>query len=207
MPVVHPLTCTGAGRRWPRRGPADRYARRIVVDPRRLLSLVVALGFAVVLLAAAPARAAGGEVAQEDPATTVSAVGDTTAESTSPDGAGTDQTVVESPTSDRRLATENRRMLAIIGALIAVALGLTLLTVRYVRATRPVADDGTAAPAPRRRRKARGAVAGADHAAADDDWEPRATGEHTAIAPRPATPFVRPGTDARRRALGLPADG
>ena len=183
MPGVHPLRMGG------------RYARRIVVDPRRLLSLVVALGLAVALVVGAPGPAAADEVTQEDPATTVATGTD------DPTG----QTVVESPTSDRRLATENRRMLAIIGGLVIVAIGLTLLTIRYVRATRPVADAG--ASPPRRGRRARSAVAGADHAGADDDWEPRATGEHTAVAPRPATPVVRPPVSARRRALGLPADG
>ena len=104
-----------------------RYARRIVVDRRRLLSLVAALGFAVVLLTAAPVRASGEDLAQQDPSTTVAFGGEdagstaSTVEPTATDGTSddepvTDQTVVESPTSDLRLATENRRMLAIIGS-------------------------------------------------------------------------------------------
>jgi hypothetical protein len=52
----------------------------------------------------------------------------------------TNQTLVESAESpDQPLFTENRKVAAVIGGLVLVALALLLLTVRYVRVTKPVA--------------------------------------------------------------------
>ncbi|MCB0971921.1 MAG: hypothetical protein KDA97_10485 [Acidimicrobiales bacterium] len=178
---------------------------------RRLLLLVAALGLALASLVA-PALPASAQDTT-DPSVSTTAADATTASTAAPAGTGdvapddTGQTVLESPSSDQRLATENRRVLAVIGGLVVVAIALTLLTIRYARATRPVAGGEAPPSEPRRRRRSRKAVAGADHASADDDWQPRATGEHTAVAPKPATPFARPGAAARRRALDLPADG
>lgn len=141
-----------------------------------------------------------------------------------------DQTLVEAPKPpERRLITESRRVMAIIGALVAVALALALLTVRYWRHTRPVAPEtGTRMPSVLDEldddaifvgvpaadvvpdagedlgRRSRRSVAGADHASADTDWEPRGTGEHDVVEAPPA--IVRPGRTARRAALARPAE-
>ena len=132
-----------------------------------------------------------------------------------------------SPTTSGRSAeidAENRRILAIVGALVAVALALVLLTIRYWRATRPVAadtrvsdestdvedenpeaEDENVAEVPptvdRTGRRSRRAVAGADHATADDGWEPRATGEQPRIDPPTSGRTVRPSSQQRADAL------
>jgi hypothetical protein len=128
-------------------------------------------------------------------------------------------------TGSNRVADENRKIWAVVAALVLVAIALSLLTIRYWRKTRPVSPDadadadadadepvaevdevmsGTdsagelpddavndaandtapvpvvdaplAVPASPRR-----AVAGADHASADEAWEPRGTGEHERV--------------------------
>lgn len=102
---------------------------------------------------------------------------------TVPDNGG--QTLVEAqPEPARFLTAESRRIVAVIGGLVMVALALTWLTVRYWRATKPVA-------------------AGADHAAVDDGWEPMATGEHAQVDLDVPAPSARPSVEARRKALGL----
>ena len=132
-----------------------------------------------------------------------------------------------SPTTSGRSAeidAENRRILLIVGALVAVALALLLLTIRYWRATRPVVAD-TSVPdedmegededvviaqkallevpptVGRTGRRSRRAVAGADHASVDDEWEPRATGEQPRIDPPTTGRTVRPSSQQRAEAL------
>jgi hypothetical protein len=114
-----------------------------------------------------------------------------------------DQAVAEDagPTS-RPLFTESRKILAIIGGLVFVALALTLLTVRYWRITKPVplpVDDPPSAVDAAALDPADAplfigdldpplapittevpSVAAADHRP-DATWEPRGTGEHAAI--------------------------
>jgi hypothetical protein len=144
-------------------------------------------------------------------------------------GDGT-QTLTEGRSEERSL-TESRKVLAVIAGLVIAAIGLALLTLRYWRATTPIDPGagtdppmlgteaalaipptvaGTEAPgrpaalaaaeasaAPRSTRS----VAGADHARADADWEPRGTGEHAAIVV-PVARSSRPGRAARAAALG-----
>lgn len=116
-----------------------------MVNRRCTLLFTGALVFSAALL---PAAAAGARPAQDPGATfggagtettTTLAVTTTTAATTSePDG--TNQTLVESEeTPDQPLWTENRRIQAIIGGLVFVALALLLLTIRYARVTKPVA--------------------------------------------------------------------
>lgn len=107
----------------------------------------------------------------------------------------------------RRVADENRKIWVVVAGLIGVAVALSLLTFRYWRQTRPVphaapaagaagadgaagavADDtpGRRGRPPQAGRHSRRAVAGADHPAADDTWEPRGTGEHERVEVPPA---------------------
>lgn len=193
-----------------------------------MLAVVVALVLTVVsMLLGAPAQA------QDAPSTTAVATTGAVTSTTAPK-----QTLVETQAPpDRRLATESRRVLAIIGALVAVALALTILTIRYWRYTRPVAEPTTTSPplvlddesvfvtepepepvaalrpavpavapddhepGPPRQRS----VAGADHATADVDWEPRGTGEHAVVTAVPPG-MARPGRAARKVALSRPVE-
>ena len=143
-----------------------------------------------------------------------------TEEPAPPPTSGEDSSAVD----EDAVKAENRRLVAIVGGLIAVAVALLLMTIRYWQVTRPGPADPTeedayedepagdeemdTSPVPVKRlhgRRSRRAVAGADHAAADDDWEPRATGEHPAIDPGDSDPDavtrVRPSGAARRRIL------
>jgi hypothetical protein len=127
---------------------------------------------------------------------------------------------------EERLASENRRMIAVIGGLIVVALALTVLTIRYIRVTKPEArapapigrHGRTVTPAPDQAPPADPTVppsaapavppsavteaSPADHGGADVDWEPRGTGEHdrVEVGATPATP--RPRRSDRAAALG-----
>ena len=101
-------------------------------------------------------------------------------------------TITEAPRAAAeatRVADENRKIWMVVGGLVAVAIGLTVLTVRYWNQTRPVPV----------------ALAGADHVAADEQWEPRGTGENdrieAAIAGRPVRPD-RAQREAAYRAAG-----
>jgi hypothetical protein len=131
--------------------------------------------------------------------------------------------------SSRPLFTESRKIVAIIGGLVFVALALLLLTIRYWRVTRPVPVDA-AMPEPvpvldpvfvvepdRVSIPASSAVpasvAAADHRP-DATWEPRGTGEHAAVqlqaaplAVRPGSPVARPPRQARQAALARRAEG
>lgn len=129
-----------------------------------------------------------------------------------PDTSGptSSQTVIEGEEQPaRRVATESRRVMAVIAGLVFVALALALLTARYVRITKPsalvasgAAEESAGATSRRESRRSRRSVAGADHAAADDDWEIHATGEHAQVDLK-VVGASRPDRAARRRALGL----
>lgn len=108
------------------------------------------------------------------------------------------------------VAAENRRIWLVVGALLAVALALLILTIRYWRQTKPVVaavepvatagDEPPADPERSRGRRSRRSVAGADHATADSTWEPRGTGQHERIEPVPANQRKRISRDQRRAA-------
>ncbi|WP_421119426.1 hypothetical protein ACE2AJ_19015 [Aquihabitans daechungensis] len=199
---------------------------------RRTLLLLCALGFAAVaapatLASAAPAQDPGASFggAGAETTTTVAATTTTTASSE------TNQTLVESEdTPDEPIFTENRKVAAIIGALVVVAIALLLLTIRYVRVTKPSAaasvdpaipmlpidldlnDDSVFVDEPIEPASPAPAVAaavvtepvapGTDHDAADDDWEPR-TDEHQRVEIPTGTTLARPSRAARRKALGV----
>ena len=122
------------------------------------------------------------------PATTVAAGGPASTAATA-----TSTTQPTNGAGSRRAADENRRIWVVVAGLIAVAVGLSLLTIRYWRQTKPVplapvpASGADAASRERRNRRAEGgrhsrrAVAGADHVSVDDGWEPRGTGEHDRV--------------------------
>jgi hypothetical protein len=64
------------------------------------------------------------------------------------------------------------------------------------------AGSGSPEPPEGTDRRSRRAVAGADHRAADADWEPRGTGEHERVEVTTTARGRRPSRDARRAALG-----
>jgi hypothetical protein len=246
-----------------------------VAGRRRTLLFLCALGFAAVL---APASVAAARPAQ-DPAfggagatTTTATVVTSTTEAT----AETNSTLVESEDSpDQPLFTENRKVAAVIGSLLLVAFAILLLTIRYVRVTKPsssasvepgfpmlpidldINDDSIFTEDPIGRIPARKAIdptapvsagadgaevaevagvagvaeepgegtvadeastpdqrpvaavgaeaPGTDHDAADEDWEPH-TDEHQRVEIPSGTTLARPGSAARRRALGVDPD-
>ncbi len=154
----------------------------------------------------------------QDPETTTTAPATTatTAPATEPDAtepAAADEEP-ESGVGSRRVADENRKIWFVVAALIAVAVALSLLTLRYWHQTRPEAasapadlDDDlvVATEAPPRGsdapgRRSRRAVAGADHAEADEAWEPRGTGEHDRVEVPAATRSPRPSREQRAAA-------
>lgn len=152
----------------------------------------------------------------------------------------------------QQVRDENRRIWLVVAGLVAVAIALALVTIRYWRNTKPAtvptgkdrakgdarvsaedaASDRRAAPGrrtvpgrrsipvaddevagrPRRPRstpvvadppvgrRSRRSVAGADHAGADDGWEPRGTGEHDRIEVSAAVERSRPSRNQRRSA-------
>lgn len=110
---------------------------------------------ALILGAALLPTAAAGAYPTQDPGatfggagteTTVTTVPASTTAATTDDPGATNQTLVESEESpDQALWTENRKVAAIIGGLLFVALALLLLTIRYIRVTKPVvasAEEG-----------------------------------------------------------------
>ena len=210
----------------------DQYDSGLVPRSARILLLALALGL---LAATGPARPAGARGAQEFGTTTstVPIAGVAGTEATPSTLVGetstteSNQTVVDNqPSEGKPLWSESRKVAAIIGALVFVALALTLLTIRYVRVTKPIllaptpeptsdsaatqaaapapvegADPTPTAPVPAAVDPGPAEPAATDHAAVDASWTPRGTGEH------PAVPVVaRPGTDARRAALGATAE-
>lgn len=121
-----------------------------MANRRCTLLFTGALVFSAVL---APAGLAGARAAQ-DPGATFGGAGSeitttvpvSTTVSTTENPDATNQTLVESAeTPDQPLWTENRKVAAVIGGLILVALALLLLTIRYIRVTKPVlvsAEEG-----------------------------------------------------------------
>ena len=216
---------------------------------RRTLLFTCALAFGAALV---PATAASARSAQDPGATfggagteTTTTIAASTVVSTTEAPDSANQTVVESEQQpDQPLWSENRKVAAVIGGLVFVALALLLLTIRYIRVTKPVATsaeeglpmlpptlelndesvfvvastDASKPPEP--------IVAtvsevdaepvlepttsetpivgppGADHDAADQDWEPR-TGEHERVEIATGTTLARPSLAGRRKALGV----
>lgn len=167
--------------------PAPPHPRSVPVDRvRQLTAGLLAAGLLMlVLIAPAPARA-------QEPDTPIE---------TAPSTVITDAD--ESGAVDRdAVDAENRRMMVIVGGLIGIAIALLLLTIRYWRVTRPVAEAIGTEPTddedvPRHGPRSRQSVAGADHAGTDDDWQPRTTGEHTIVPDADATARARPPRGVR----------
>lgn len=233
----------------------------LLAAPRRTALIVLATSvFALVaLLGATPASARsaqdpGDTTPGEATSTTVAGFttelpATTVAPETDPTADPAADTAGSTGTGSRRVADENRKIWAVVGGLVLVAIALSLLTIRYWRKTKPVppttglmlptdaalavalastpedgepgspaapaldaaaepeepvpaaawvphddlasdaADDTApvpvveaAAPEPDAEPgAARRAVAGADHATADEAWEPRGTGEHQRV--------------------------
>jgi hypothetical protein len=108
-----------------------------------------ALGFSAAL---APATVAGARSVQ-DVGATLGAPGESTTtaapasatSTTAPEGEGTNQTLVEGQDPPaRRLLTESRKVAAVVGALVLVALALLVLTIRYIRVTKPLPPEPVA---------------------------------------------------------------
>ncbi|MEO6989762.1 MAG: hypothetical protein ABI239_14080 [Aquihabitans sp.] len=193
-PLAQPAP-NGSGRRW-----------------LAMLGIVVAL----TVLGAGAAGVAEASGAQ-DPAisTTSGAFGTEPAVSPGASTTTAPSSDEETPTTSGRSAEideENRRIVAIVGGLVVVAIALLLLTIRYWRTTRPVQGAAAASDVQpvltsrsrtdaRRGRRSRRAIAGADHAGADETWEPRATGEQPRIDPPSSVRAVRPSKEQRASAL------
>lgn len=120
-----------------------------------------------------------------------------------------DPAPVDTDAVDREaVKAEDRRMIIVVGGLVAVAVALLLLTIRYWRVTRPVTepiqgDELRHTGAERRRfgRRSRRAIAGADHAGADADWQPRSTSEQEAVRAPEDLSRQRPSRGMRSRML------
>ncbi|QXC61593.1 hypothetical protein KSP35_01720 [Aquihabitans sp. G128] len=204
----------------PRPAPAPATGPdRLRVARRRVAVVALLLGLAASGWTASPAAAAPAAPAAptQDPSatttllvTTTTAPGiATTAAPTTAAGAGETTTTAAPATSSPSAASENRKIWLVVGGLVAVALALMVLTLRYWRQTKPVPiEEPIPATSSADRKAKRGehgrhsrrAVAGADHAGADDEWEPRGTGEHDRIEASPATRTVRPSADQRAAA-------
>jgi hypothetical protein len=125
--------------------------------PRSVRILLLALALGPLALVAAP-RPAGAAGAQEFGTTTTAPVafGQAEVSTTLAEGTATtesNQTVVDNqPIEGKPLWSESRKVAAIIGALVFVAFALTLLTIRYIRMTKPIplapAAPDAAVPAP-----------------------------------------------------------
>ena len=105
---------------------------------RRTLLFLCALGVGAALLPASPVLARSTQDpgatfgGTEAPVTTTAAATSTT------EASQTNQTLVESEEApDQPVFTENRKVAAVIGGLVLLALALLLLTVRYIRVTKP----------------------------------------------------------------------
>jgi len=252
----------------PARPVADLVVVRRASRTARLV--LVGLGLlAVVLLSsgtAADARPAQDPGTSTTLGSSTSPVSVTTAAPTSADGVTTPAPAAAAGPGSKRVADENRKIWIVVGALVAVALALTLLTIRYWRQTRPWPvplgnptgdtppppavrggrlehdEDVAPSPAPAAEawaptaegaaevdaaevdagpptealpvvvagaaagaidedvaRTSRRAVAGADHAGADDGWEPHSTGQHERVVIPPTERRARP-TAAQRAA-------
>ena len=177
-------------------------APRLAPSPRAVFGAVI-LGIILSAsgLALVGAGPAGAKPAQDPVTSTTAPPVQTTAldPTTVVAGAGTDSEVSASDT--KRVADENRKIWLVVGGLVLVALGITLLTVRYWRYTRPVPRATTPNQPGRHSRRA---VAGADHAAADEQWEPRGTGEHDRVEAPPSGRPNRPDRGQRAAAYRAP---
>ncbi|MCB0997020.1 MAG: hypothetical protein KDB21_18125 [Acidimicrobiales bacterium] len=115
----------------------------------RARSVVLALALSCVALGASAAPA--GAAPSQDPTSTAVSFGaeeatTTVAASVADVVPETTQEVTEGTSSESRLLTESRKLVATIGGLVVAALGLTLLTIRYWRATRPIDDTDLQVP-------------------------------------------------------------
>jgi hypothetical protein len=137
-----------------------------VATPRRTLLA----GLAVLLVVGASLLGATAAQAQTSPTTPTTA----------------SQKVSEGSTREERLAGENRRMVAVIGGLVVVAIALTLLTIRYVRATKP--QPRAPAPVGRHVRTPAAAPAGPAASAAAADPVPPAASAPSVDPVAPAAP-------------------
>ena len=218
----------------------DRYARLVVSAVRTCLFALLALfvvgatwggsGLATPVGATPTAQVPGeGDLelpAEEGPE------GDLPVEPAATEPAETAPAATEPEAeSDGSVDAENRRILLIVLGLVAVAIAITLLTLRYWRQTKPVpvavedvfagdvdgdghSDPAPAAPTPDDgayselfepvvvpARHSRRAVAGADHAGADDLWVPRGTGEHDRVEVSEAPVISKPTASQRAAAL------
>lgn len=198
------------------------------------MALALSLSGAVVVagpVAASPALPSAPERAAQVP--TDDTTGDQIpVEETPAEETPADDTVAEDPGVDAAdddpesdsgaVDAENRRILLIIIGLVAVAIAIALLTIRYWRQTKPVlpqtddVDDGSPAddpeagddpyadlfePVAESSRRSRRAVAGADHPEADEQWVPRGTGEHDRIEVAEASTISKPSGDQRAAAF------
>lgn len=198
--------------------PARHVRSRRCLGAGLALTLTVLVSFAATGAAAVPTQDPGVSTSTAPATVTTGGL-----DAVSPGGATT-TLASDTPapgSGSRRVADENRKIWLVVGGLVVVALGLSVLTVRYWRHTKPSAPAPDPAPdkatepvaegrkdrRARRREEAtagrhsRRSVAGADHAAADDEWEPRGTGEHEQIevdVDRPLRP--RPNSEQRAAA-------
>lgn len=201
---------------------------------RRTLLFLCALGVGAAVLPASPVLAGatqdpGATFGTEAPVTTTTAAAASTTEASQ-----TNQTLVESEEApDQPVFTENRKVAAVIGGLVLVALALLLLTVRYIRVTKPSSSadvepdlpmlppdldlnddsvfvdgsDDAFAVAPATAAPAAATLAADAPPATDhdaaDDDWEPRTGEHERVEIPRGTTLVRPSVAARRKALGV----
>lgn len=186
----------------------------------RLLVVCGALGFlslafsGVAPAGAAPVRAA---MPTQDPAPTTTIDPSATLDSVAKESAPSANSEPATGNDAKSVAEENRRIWLVVAGLVAVAIALSLITIRYWRQTKPfapgtvreepaptVAPPMTTQPAAEVKspgRRSRRAVAGADHASADEEWEPRGTSEHHRVEVAAAGGRVRPSPEQRRAAF------
>jgi len=111
----------------------------------RILLLTLALGFAAAVLpaslaTAAPTQDPGASFGGVGAETSTSIAPTTTAATATTEDSKNNQTLVESEDQpETAIFTESRKVAAIIGGLVFVALAILLLTIRYIRTTKPVA--------------------------------------------------------------------
>ncbi|MFN8019378.1 MAG: hypothetical protein U0P45_14830 [Acidimicrobiales bacterium] len=202
-----------------------------MADRRRTPRLAAALALCLLAIGLLGGRA-WSQVGPQDPTTTAAfgttapagatattaAGGSDAATTQATDGSdasdGSDQTIISAPPpASKRLATESRKVKAIVAALVVVAIALAILTIRYWRATKPLLEAETTTIA-----DAAQAVAVPEAApAADPLADPVPAAAVAAAAPRGVDPVptdeherievparvVRPSSAARRAALGI----
>ena len=118
---------------------------------RRTLLFTCALGFSAALVpvssaSAGPAQDPGATFGGGGAETTTTVAG---ASTTTTAASETNQTLVESEDPpETPLFTESRKVAAVIGGLLLVALALLVLTIRYIRVTKPAPVDPAEAGLP-----------------------------------------------------------